>query len=53
MAQRFEVGEVNTIQALTGPGADFSNMGLKAFTPEQQPSISPPAPTVAIGGMKI
>ncbi len=53
MAQRFAVEAVNEVQSLTGGGADFNSMGIKAFEgPKAEVSLAKPAPAnnVTVGG---
>lgn len=44
---RFEVPEVNEMQALTGGGANFGRMGIVPIKIEG-PEISEPAPAVSL-----
>ncbi len=51
MAQRFEVGQINEIQSLTGSGADMASMGIKAFEAAKPAINAPqPAPNITVGG---
>ena len=53
MAQRFAVEAINDVQSLTGGGADYSAMGMKAFEgPKAEVSLAKPAPAnnVTVGG---
>ena len=49
MAQRFAVEEISNVQSLTGAGADYGSMGMKAFEPAK-PEVSLAKPSPAIGG---
>lgn len=49
MAQRFAVEAITDIQSLTGKGADFESLGLKAPEPLKA-EVSLAKPSVSISG---
>jgi hypothetical protein len=50
MAQRFAVEEISNVQSLTGAGADYGSMGMKAFEPTKPEEVSLAKPSPALSG---